>query len=58
MYMTQGDGVQRPLTSGPRGWPAGQIEYFLDVYTVPCLGIIYAVGPGVVTIQTPRRPSL
>jgi hypothetical protein len=21
-------------------------------------GIIYAVGPGVVTVQTPRRPSL
>jgi hypothetical protein len=25
MYVTQGDSVQRPLTSGPRGWPAGQI---------------------------------
>jgi hypothetical protein len=25
MYMTRGDSVQRPLTSGPRGWPAGQL---------------------------------
>jgi hypothetical protein len=23
---------------------------------VPCLGIIYAVGPGVATVQTPQRP--
>jgi hypothetical protein len=23
MYVTQGDSVQRPLTSGPRGWPVG-----------------------------------
>jgi hypothetical protein len=23
---------------------------------VPCLGIIYAVEPSVVTVQTPRRP--
>jgi hypothetical protein len=25
MYLTRGDNVQRPLTSGPRGWPAGQV---------------------------------
>jgi hypothetical protein len=25
MYVTQGDSVQRPLTSGPRGWPTGQL---------------------------------
>jgi hypothetical protein len=25
MYLTQGDSVQRPLTSGARGWPAGQV---------------------------------
>jgi hypothetical protein len=34
----------------------GRIGYCLVVYTVLCLGIIYAVGPGVATIQTPRRP--
>jgi hypothetical protein len=36
----------------------GRIGYCLVVYTVPCLGIIYAVGPGVATIQTLRRPFL
>jgi hypothetical protein len=25
MYMTRGDSVQRPLTSGPRGWSAGHL---------------------------------
>jgi hypothetical protein len=25
MYVTPGDSVQRPLTGGPRGWPAGQL---------------------------------
>jgi hypothetical protein len=24
MYLTRGGSVQRPLTSGPSGWPAGQ----------------------------------
>jgi hypothetical protein len=24
MYLTRGGSVQRPLTSGPRGWPVGQ----------------------------------
>jgi hypothetical protein len=23
VYLTRGGNVQRPLTSGPRGWPAG-----------------------------------
>jgi hypothetical protein len=27
MYLTQGESVQKPLTSGPRGWPAGQIPW-------------------------------
>jgi hypothetical protein len=27
MYVTQGDSVQRPLTSGPRWWPAYQIPW-------------------------------
>jgi hypothetical protein len=27
MYLTRGGSVQRPLTSGPRGWPAGQIPW-------------------------------
>jgi hypothetical protein len=26
MYVTQGDSVQRPLTSGPMGWPTGQLS--------------------------------
>jgi hypothetical protein len=25
MYVTRGDNVQRPLTSGPREWPTGQL---------------------------------
>jgi hypothetical protein len=25
MYMTWGDSVQRPLTGGPKGWPASQV---------------------------------
>jgi hypothetical protein len=25
MYLTRGGSVERPLTSGPRGWPAGQV---------------------------------
>jgi hypothetical protein len=27
MYLTRGGSVQRPLTSGPRGWPPGQIPW-------------------------------
>jgi hypothetical protein len=27
MYLTQGGSVKRPLTSGPRGWPPGQIPW-------------------------------
>jgi hypothetical protein len=26
IYVTRGDSVQRPLTSGPRGWPIGQLS--------------------------------
>jgi hypothetical protein len=29
MYVTRETSVQRPLTNGPRGWPAGQIHWFL-----------------------------
>jgi hypothetical protein len=25
MYLTRGGSVERPLTSGPRGWPASQV---------------------------------
>jgi hypothetical protein len=25
MYLTRGGSVQRPLTSGPKGWPTGQV---------------------------------
>jgi hypothetical protein len=27
MYLTRGGNVQRLLTSGPRGWPSGQIPW-------------------------------
>jgi hypothetical protein len=27
MYVTRGDSVQRPLTSGPTGWLAGEIPW-------------------------------
>jgi hypothetical protein len=27
MYVTRGDSVQRPLTSGPRRWPTDQIPW-------------------------------
>jgi hypothetical protein len=27
MYLTRGGSVQRLLTSGPRGWPAGQTPW-------------------------------
>jgi hypothetical protein len=27
MYVTRGDSVQRPLTSGPKGWPTVQIPW-------------------------------
>jgi hypothetical protein len=27
IHLTRGGSVQRPLTSGPRGWPAGQAHF-------------------------------
>jgi hypothetical protein len=30
VYLTQGGSVQRPLTSGPRGWPAGQTPWLAN----------------------------
>jgi hypothetical protein len=27
MHLTRGGSVQRPLTRGPRGWPAGQPHF-------------------------------
>jgi hypothetical protein len=32
MYQTRGGSVQRPLTSGPRGWPASKIPWPANFY--------------------------
>jgi hypothetical protein len=40
MYVTQGDSVQRPQISGPRGWPAG-LPAFESVWTKTSQTCVY-----------------
>jgi hypothetical protein len=36
MYLTRGGNVQRPLTSGPRGWPAGRPSFMSIWHAASC----------------------
>jgi hypothetical protein len=38
VYLTQGGSVQRLLTSGPRGWPAGQTPWLAGPTLQPLVG--------------------
>jgi hypothetical protein len=38
MYLTRGGSVQRPLTSGPRRWPAGQTPWPASPTFQPLVG--------------------
>jgi hypothetical protein len=40
MHLTQGGSVQRPLTSGPRGWPAGQTPWLTGPTLQPLMGLL------------------
>jgi hypothetical protein len=41
MHLTRGDSVQRPLTSGPRGWPAGQTPWPVGPTLQPLMGWLH-----------------
>jgi hypothetical protein len=41
MHLTRGDSVQRPLTSGPRGWPAGQTPWPVGPTLQPFTGLLH-----------------
>jgi hypothetical protein len=48
MHLTRGGSVQRPLTSGPRGWPAVQIPW-------PTGQVICQFGPGLCVHMSTRE---
>jgi hypothetical protein len=41
MHLTRGGSVQRPLTSGPRGWPAGQTPWPVGPTLQPFVGLLH-----------------
>jgi hypothetical protein len=41
MYLTRGGNVQMPLTSGPRGWPAGQTPWPTGPTLQPLVGRLH-----------------
>jgi hypothetical protein len=41
VYLTQEGSVQRSLTSGPRGWPAGQTPWPVDPTLQPLMGWLH-----------------
>jgi hypothetical protein len=41
MYLTRGGSVQRPLTSGPRGWPASQTPWPASPTLQPLVGRLH-----------------
>jgi hypothetical protein len=41
MHLTRGGSVQRPLTSGPRGWPAGQTVWLAGPTLQTLAGLLH-----------------
>jgi hypothetical protein len=41
MYLTQGGCVQRPLTSGPRGWPTDETPWSANATLQPLVGQLH-----------------
>jgi hypothetical protein len=41
MHLTRGGSVQRPLTSGPRGWPADQTPWLASPTLQPLTGWLH-----------------
>jgi hypothetical protein len=41
MYLTRGGSVQRPLTSGPRGWPVGQTPLLANPTLQPLMSQLH-----------------
>jgi hypothetical protein len=41
MHLTRGGSVQRPLNSGPRGWPAGQTPWPVGPTLQPFTGLLH-----------------
>jgi hypothetical protein len=41
MHLTRGGSVKRPLTSGPRGWPAGQTPWPIGPTLQPLTGLLH-----------------
>jgi hypothetical protein len=55
MYVTRGDSVQRTLTSGHRGWPAGQL---LSQFGPKLLGHVFTPeGKGYGGVENRWRPN-
>jgi hypothetical protein len=41
MHLTRRGSVQRPLTSGPNGWPAGQTPWWASPTLQPLMGLLH-----------------
>jgi hypothetical protein len=41
MYLTRGSSVQRPMASGPRGWPADQTPWPIGPTLQPLMGQLH-----------------
>jgi hypothetical protein len=41
MHLTRGGSVQRPLTSGPNGWLAGQTPWWASPTLQPLVGLLH-----------------
>jgi hypothetical protein len=41
MHLTRGGSVQRPLTSGSRGWPASQTLWLAGPTLQPLMGLLH-----------------
>jgi hypothetical protein len=54
MYLTRGDSVQRPLTSGPRGWLAGQTPWLVGPTLQPLVGRLHGDTLQEVVIGNPK----
>jgi hypothetical protein len=54
MHLTRGGSVQRPLTSGPMGWPSGQTPWLAGRTLQPLTGLLHGHALQGVVIRNPK----
>jgi hypothetical protein len=54
MHLTRGSSVQRPLTSGPRGWPADQTPWLVGPTLPPLVGLLHGHTLQEVVTRNPK----